>query len=192
MPAYAKLAENAWILLLVCAAGLLSGCDRQDGAERFEITQVDLKWSNGRLRAELHQKLILSNEAQEALRHGVPLTIEIEVIFRNTGNQTRAGERLDRYEIRYLPLSDRFQLTLPGGEDIETFARLRHLLANLANQQMELRTGPLPDGNYELLARARIDQRRMPISMRLPTMFDPKWQHDSDWSSWPLDIATQT
>lgn len=191
MPAYKNLTEKLWILLLVFATGIISGCDREARAERFEIEGVALNWSNGRLKADLRQKLVLSSEVQEALQHGVPLTVEIEMILRNTGDQTRIRERQDRYEIRYLPLSDRFQLTPPGGEDIRTFARLRHLLANLSNLRIEIRTGPLPEGNYEVLARSRIDQRRMPTSMRLPTMFDPNWRHDSHWSSWPLDITTR-
>jgi hypothetical protein len=191
MPACTRLAELSRILALMAALSLAGGCDEQSRWQRFEIQNVELRWSNGRLNAELHQELEFSTEARDALQHGVPLTLLVELIVRNTANQIRAGESLEHYEIRYLPLSKRFQLTLPGGDEIRTFPRLRHLLAELANLRLVIRTGALPEGSYEVLTRISLDRRKMPISMRLPTMFDSEWKHDSHWSSWPLEITPQ-
>jgi len=175
--------------MLVAGLLLASGCDQQSAAERFEIQNMDLNWSNGRLDARLQQSLVLSNEARDALDNGVPLTLQVELILRNTTSQNRISEQLEDYEIRYLPLSKLFQLTLPGGDEIRTFPRLRHLLADLANLRFTIRTGALPEGHYEMLARTRIDQRKIPLSMRLPALFDAEWTHDSHWSSWPLEIS---
>jgi len=177
------------MLLLLTGLFLSGGCDSQTGTPRFDIQHVDLDWSNGVLNVRLQQNLSLSNEARDALDNGVPLTLRLDLILRDTASQTHIEEHLADYEIRYLPLSKLFQLTLPGGEEIKTFPRLRHLLADLANLRFTLRTGVLPEGHFELMARTRIDRRKIPLSMRLPTLFDAEWTHDSGWSSWPLEIS---
>jgi len=176
------------MLAILASAG---GCDDQTRWQRFEIQDVALRWSNGRLHAELHQNLEFSTEVRDALQHGVPLTLQLELIVRNTASQVRVKEDIEYYEIRYLPLSKRFQLTFPGGDEIRTFPRLRHLLADLDDLRLVIRTGALPEGHYEVLTRIRLDRRKMPISMRLPTLFHADWKHDSHWSSWPLEITSQ-
>ncbi len=190
MPAYLNPAKHWRTGLFLVGLLLISGCDQEVRPQRFEIQNVDLKWTNGRLLAGINQKLELSSEAREALQHGVPLTFKIELILRNTANQTRIRENAETYEIRYLPLSRHYQLTLPGGEDFKTFPRLRHLLAELADQRFTLRVGVLPSGDYELMTRSSIDRRKIPVSMRLPTLFRTEWVHDSHWSSWPLEISS--
>ena len=189
MPGYARPAEPRIVFLLLIALALACGCARQDGTPRFEIQNVDLDWSNGVLNVELQQNLALSNEARDALDNGVPLTLQLELILRDTASQTHIEEHRADYEIRYLPLSKLFQLTLPGGDEIRTFPRLRHLLADLSDLRFTLRTGVLPEGHFELMARTRIDRQKIPLSMRLPTLFDAEWIHDSAWSSWPLEIS---
>ena len=191
MPGYARPADYSRVGLLLTMMLMHCACGQGTGERRFEIDHVDLKWSNGRLTAVLQQQLALSDEAKNALRHGVPLTFRVQLIVRDTSTQTRVTEHQEEYEIRYLPLSDRFQLTLPGGDEIQTFPRLRHLVAELADLRLTLRTGALPDGSYEVLTRTRLDRRKMPMSMRFPSLFSSEWKHDSGWSSWPLELSSQ-
>ena len=134
------------------------------------------------------QRLALSNEAREALVHGVPLTIDLELSLRDTGSQIRVADQTDSYEIRYLPMSDHYQLTHKGDRSVKTFPRLRHVLSALSKLQVSVDTGVLPSGDYELLARIRLDQKTMPPPMRLPVMLSAKWRHDTSWSSWPLEV----
>ena len=190
MPACVKSSEVILAIFLLCLCAI-SGCARDAAGNRFELQQVNASWSNGQLKATLRQNLTLSAEARDALVHGVPLTIQMELIIRNTGDQTRVDNSLERYEIRYLPLSDHYQLSLPGGTDVRTFPRLRHLLSELSTVSLFIKTGALPAGEYELLARTSLDKQKMPPPMRLPVLFSSAWKHDSDWSSWPLDIQPQ-
>jgi hypothetical protein len=173
---------------MLLSAVFLAACSDPDARNRLEIETVSLQRSNGTLVARLEQTLTLSDKARSALRRGVPLTFQVELILRDKSSSTRIAEREDYYELRYLPLSDRFQLTLPGGQEIRTFPRLRHLLSDLGRLELVLTAGALPNGEYELMARTRIDQRKLPIAMRLPILFDPDWQHSSAWSSWPLTV----
>ena len=179
------------LLLLLFTFTAIAACSGQEAPNNFSMQQVDARWANGRLMATLHQSLQLSNEARRALQHGVPLTVQVELVIRNSRDNIRVKTNRQTYEIRYLPLSNHYQLTLPGGHDIKTFPRLRHLLADLSSISLSFSTGVMPSGDYELLARTRMDKRKIPPPMRLPTLFSSEWRHDSDWSTWPLDIQPQ-
>ena len=165
---------------------LIAGCARPADEHYFELGQVDTNWSNGQLNVTVHQKLMLSSEAREALVHGVPLTLHLELVIRPTGSRTPVLKNLYSYEIRYLPLISHYQLTQPGADQIRTFPRLRHLLAELSTVRQSFSTGDLPEGNYELAARTHLDHKKMPPPMRLPMLFSAQWRHDTDWTMWPV------
>jgi len=156
------------------------------------MTRVESTWTNGQLNVTSEQKLTLSDEARNALIHGVPLTLELELVLRNSGNQTRIGEKKSSYEIRYLPLSDYYQLSFKDTGAVKTFPRLRHVLAALSRLNVSVETGVVPAGDYELLVRMTLDQDKMPPPMRLPVLLSAKWRHDSSWTSWPLQIDPGT
>ncbi len=181
MPAYIKIPKFFFLTLV-----LIAGCGRQADDRHFELEQVDTNWSNDQLNVTVHQKLMLSSEAKEALDHGVPLTLQLELVLRPTGSRIPVIKNIYNYEIRYLPLINHYQLTQPDAAEIRTFPRLRHLLANLSTVKQSFSTGDLPEGSYELAARTHLDHKKMPPPMRLPMIFSAQWQHDSDWTMWPV------
>jgi len=142
----------------------------------------------GRLQVSCRQKLALSEDARAALVHGVALTVELDFILRDASSQSRVAKFTRYYEISYLPLSERFQVADLSARTTRTYPRLRHALAWLSNVQLSFETGILPAGEYELLARSRLDTQRMPPPMRLPTLFSAQWKHDSAWTAWPMEI----
>ncbi|MFC1689591.1 DUF4390 domain-containing protein [Pseudomonadota bacterium] len=174
----------AGLVILAC----LAGCSDPEAGARFKLTRIDASWSNGSLIINCEQSLALSNEAREALIHGVPLTINTELTLRDTASRIRVADVVNHYEIRYLPLSNHYQLSDGDSRNVRTFPRLRHVMAELSKIRISITTGVLPAGNYEILARTRLDQEAMPPPMRLPVLLSAKWQHDSSWSSWPLEI----
>ncbi len=190
MPAFVKQASlvrdlkrpSAILLIFV----LIAGCARQADDRHFELGEVDTNWSNGQLNVTVHQKLTLSSEAREALVHGVPLTLQLELLIRHAGGGTPVKKNIYNYEIRYLPLIGQYQLTRPGAVVIRTFPRLRHLLAELSTVKLSFSEGDPPQGIYELMVRTHLDQKRMPPPMRLPMLFSAQWRHDSDWTKWPV------
>ncbi len=191
MPACVKTPESTPLILLVVAL-TLAACSDPAADGRFELSHVEAKWTNGWMKVACEQHLSLSNEARNALIHGVPLTVQLELLLRNSDSRTRVGNETYSYEIRYLPLSDYYQLSVSGTDTVRTFPRLRHVLAELSSLDVSFETGALPAGDYELLARTRLDQRTMPPPMRLPVLLSSKWRHDSSWSSWPLEIEPET
>jgi len=186
MPVCARPELRLAALLLVLLA--LTGCGRGSPDGAFTVTSLDADWSNGHLALHGEQQIQLSAEARRALLHGVPLTIRTEFILRDAGNQARLLQQVRRFEVRYLPLSEHYRVTGPEPGQVVTYPRLRHALARLARLDLTLRTGALPDGEYELLMRSDIDVEFLPPPMRLPVLFDPAWKHASVWSAWPLTI----
>lgn len=180
-----RLVAVLWLALLFC---WLPACSRQHQGGSFEINEIDANWTNGRVNARVGQSIQLSEEARRALRHGVPLTLEVELVLRDASTQTRLHKHNTHYEIRYLPLSERFQLTGPDSNGVRIFPRLRHALADLGRLDVTFETGVLPSGEYELLARSFLDKRKMPPPMRLPVMFSQQWNHESNWTSWPIEV----
>jgi hypothetical protein len=178
---------GSWMFLLL-AALFLAACSDPVADGRFEMSQVEARWTNGWMEVTCEQRLSLSNEARNALIHGVPLTVELELLLREAVSRTQVGNETSSYEIRYLPMSNHFQLSLSGGSTVKTFPRLRHVLADLSRLKVSFETGALPAGDYELLARMSMDQQKMPPPMRIPVLLSSKWRHDSAWSSWPLEI----
>jgi len=94
-----------------------------------------------------------------------------------------------RFRLSYLPLSERYQLSAEATDDLQSFSRLRHMLAEIDVLNVQLATGPLPPGSYQLRTRIRLDESQLPTPMQLPAWLSSQWQHDSEWSVWPFKVS---
>ena len=176
--------------LLSIAVFFLIGCGKGDAVDyAFTIKNVSLSHIGQSLNVRLQQDLELSQQAREALEHGVTLTIELGLELRNDNNMIIVRREARRFQLRYLPLSERYQLSKDTTTELQTFSRLRHLLAAIDNLNIQLPTGPLPPGSYELRTRIRLDESLLPTPMQLPAWFSPQWRHDSEWSVWPFEVS---
>ena len=176
--------------LLSITVFFLAGCDRQEPVDYgFTINDVSVSRAYQSLDIHVQQGLELSDQAREALEHGVTLTVALEIELRNDNKMIVVKRDANRYQLRYLPWSQRYQLAAEKTGEMKTYSRLRHLLAEIDDLRVQLSTGPLPSGNYELRTRIRLDESRLPAPMQLPAWFSPQWQHDSEWSVWPFVIS---
>jgi hypothetical protein len=167
----------------------LAGCDRQESLDYgFDISNVSVNSTYQALDVRMQQVLGLSEQAREALEHGITLTINLEMELRSDNNMIVVQRDVRRFQLRYLPLNESYQLLDEGSSQQQTFSRLRHLFAEMANLDMRLSTGPLPPGGYELRIRVYLDEGRLPAPMRLPTWYSKQWKHDSEWTVWPFEI----
>jgi hypothetical protein len=167
---------------------LLSACTKPGDDYGFSISGVEISPGYQKITTRYQQELSLSREAVNALENGVALTVQLELELRDSMTLTLLSDEIRRYEIRFLPLHQRYQLTGPGDSGSRTFPRLRHVLAELADLRFDFRTGPLAPGRYEFRARTRLDNAGLPAPMHLPALFSPDWKHDSEWSTWPFEI----
>jgi len=176
--------------LLSIAVLFLTACGQKPAADYgFTINKVSVNRAYQALNVSLQQDLVLSQQAREAMEHGVTLTIMLEMELRNDNNMIVMRRDARRFQLRYLPLSERYQLLELGTENLQSFSRLRHMLAEIDVLNVQLLTGPLPSGSYELRTRIRLDETLLPAPMQLPAWFSPQWQHDSEWSVWPFKIS---
>jgi hypothetical protein len=187
MPACRKTLDGFRAGLLL-AWLVLAGCSDPAADDRFEMVRVEARWSKGQMDVTTEQELTLSDEAKDALVHGVPITLELDLLLRNAGDLTPVGKEKRSFEIRYLPLSGYYQVAFAASGTVKTFPRLRHVLAELSRLDVSIKTGAVPAGDYDLLARIRLDQHNMPPPMRLPVLLSSRWRHDSSWTHWPLQI----
>jgi len=168
---------------------LLAACGLENDVEYgFAINNVSISPGDQTLNIDLRQKLELSQQAREALEHGVTLTINLDMELRNDANMIEAIRDSRSFSLRYLSLSERYQVTEEETGTLQVFSRLRHLLAAFNYMNVQLSTGPLPVGDFHLRTRIRLDERRLPAPMQLPAWLSPQWQHDSEWSVWPFTV----
>ena len=124
----------------------------------------------------------------EALEHGVPLLIGFAMELRAADTLALLADQYAEYEIRYLPLSQHYQLNEVGSDDVTTYPRLRHVLAELSRRTFNIETGPLFIGEYTLRGRVVLDQTGLPAPMQLPAALSGQWRHDTEWNQWQFRI----
>ena len=171
---------------------LLAGCSPAARDFGFSLERIETHVTADALEVVVYQKLVLSREARNALDHGVPLAIQTELVLRQAGSRGDIKQIHRNFQIHYLPLSDRYQLTTIQPFRVNTYPRLRHVLAELTRVRFSLPAKSVPSGKYEVRVRSFLDKRHMPPPMRLPMLFSSQWQHDSGWRSWPLKLASGT
>ena len=168
----------------------LAGCGQREALDYvFAIKNVSVRPAYQSLDVRLQQQLELSSQARAALEHGVTLTIRLEMELRSDTNLIAVHRDARRFQLRYLPLIERYQLAEETTGELETYSRLRHLLAAIDDLNVQLSTGPLPSGGYELRTRISLDESRLPTPMQLPVRFSSQWRHDSEWSVWPFKVS---
>lgn len=175
--------------LLAIFLMLLSGCGQTPQDYGFAIENVAVNRGYQSLNVTLKPDMQLSAEALAALQHGVTLIIRLDLELRNDNNMIVVRRETRRYHVRYLPLSERYQLKEADSEKLQTYSRLRHVFAAIGDMEINLATGPLPPGNYELRTRIQLDENLLPAPMQLPAMFSSQWRHDSEWSVWPFKVS---
>lgn len=186
----------AGLSLLACTF-LLTGCQGGERDFGFAIEIVQAQQAGNTINVRARQEVDLSEEAREALRHGVPIRLRLDLAVRRQGGWSDIQNTRLNYQLNYLPLSDRYQVSGPlrgrTGEMpaeaavVSTFPRLRHALAAMTETSHQF-DGIAPySGPYEIRARSRIDRSGMPGPMQLPAFLSAGWRHDSGWVSRAVD-----
>jgi hypothetical protein len=174
------------------AALLLTACTSSEGKFGFTLLDAHARKSGEYMQVRLEQKISLSSEAREALVHGVPLRIKVSANLRSSSGRSDNSKATRHFEIRYMPLSDHYQLSSEEAGTVHTYPRLRHALAAISAVELSMSVTGLEPGAYELRARSVLEKQYLPAPMRLPAWFSPNWQHDSGWKSWPVQIESSS
>jgi len=172
-------------LLLLLSVG---ACDLRSNS-LFTMQKVDIQTSGPDLGLQIEQSLRLSDRTTRGISSGVPVILELNLELRDGSNLSLIAIQSYRYEIRYLPMSERFQLTQLDTGDVRTYPRLRHALRALMSLHLQFDTPTLAAGSYELRTRMRLDKTSLPGPIQLPALIFGAWKHDTEWTQWPFRIS---
>lgn len=179
-----------FVSLLAMLVLLSSACSQTQQEFGIQLTDLRASGTSKNLSIRASQEVRLSQEAREALVNGVPLRLKVELAVQNSGRGSELSLNSLTYEIRYLPLSDHYQLTGPvAGAAPRTFPRLRHVLAELKGIEWRLGDMNNEPGGYKLRMRSHLDRSGMPGPMQLPMLFSADWVHDSGWVSHEFQVS---
>lgn len=180
----------------------LAGCAPEQRNFGFVIEDVGIRQEPGGPVLVVRQRITLSDEARDALVHGVPLVVRVEGRLRAQGARRYPVRVARDFELSYLPLSDHYQLRAEpeGGSDApaRTYPRLRHALAELAEVALPLPADiggiadeDAPPAALSVGARAHLAERELPPPMRLPAWLSARWHHDSGWLTRTVPLPEQ-
>lgn len=138
-------------------------------------------------------QLVLSDEALDALKNGVPLTIELrlEVIRVRRFMPDALDAELDvRYEMEYRPLSQRYMVRNLNSGLQDSFATLYSALNSLGRiDALPIVDDAIldPGANYRMRLQALLSTRQYPAPLRMLFFWRDQWQLQSDWYEWQLE-----
>lgn len=188
-----KRRRSAWPAgVLVSALALaLAGCDaiRAQRPGSLDVRSARLVGGGGVAALELGLDCRLSGPAQDALEHGIPITLQVDLA---AGRWPSAQTQTRRVELRYFPLSRRYQMretgsNEAGGTEPRSFATPAYLFAALGALRFDLPAefAGLPPAT-PLRVTARLDPAALPGPLRLPALFEPAWRLASPEYAWTL------
>jgi hypothetical protein len=174
--------------LVALASLALAGCGalaaQQPGA--LEIRGARVAGTADAPVLELALDCRLSGPMQDALDHGIPLTFRVSIDAARSRFGASAAHSEQRIELRYFPLSRRYQLRdLDASADVRSFATPGYLLAGLNSLRLPLPAafGAMPSGATVRIG-AGLETAALPGALRLPALFEPAWQLSAAEYAW--------
>lgn len=172
-------------VVLLLALATLAGCGviAEQKPGHLAVRTAHVSALGGTAVLELGLDCQLTGPMQDALDHGIPLTLQIELRAGGWLSKTRATRRV---ELRYYPLSRRYQLRELGVDDVRSFANPASLVAALGSLRLDLPAAfaHLPRAT-PLRVSAGLDPGALPGALRLPALFEPAWKLAAKDVTWP-------
>lgn len=145
------------------------------------------RWADDRLLIDSGVDFLPSPAVREALEHGVDLQLDIEVrVARRHGPiALEVDRRAHSLRIRYLPLTEQWQLEEANGTRLfPRFWLLREALAEPRSFDSGLTRSAANERPLQVQVRARINRDALPAPMHLPTLFSTQWRLGDQWHAW--------
>lgn len=152
----------------------------------FAVKSVLSSKNDSQLMVISQLELSLSDQAIDAIDHGVPISIVIEYARPKQGMLGMSHEILARsvYQIQRHSLSNRYLLRMPTDKALSIFVSIENALSYLGRSITQPITIKQPLDT--IAVRMYLDVFRLPAPLRFKAFFSQQWQHDSAWSIWPL------
>lgn len=159
----------------------------------FDVRSASLSLVDGVQELDARLQLVLSADALKALNSGVTLTIDLNLevirVRRLLPDDTEAILSI-RYELQYLPLSQRYIVRNINSGEQDSFATLFSALNNLGQiQSLPVIDDAIldPDSRYRVRLRALLSTQQYSAPLRFLFFWLDEWDLKSDWYEWPLE-----
>jgi len=171
-------------LVSVLAFAMLAACTAGGDAAQLSIRSAAV--AQGALTARLRWQP--SEEVLEALDHGIALDFVVDLRAfgpARFGWRDTIAHARRHIQLRYFPLSRRYQLRDLDRGETRSYAARALLLAALEDLRLDL-----PDDWQRSVAtsyalRIDLDRDRLPGALRLPALLRPDWRLSSGEYAWP-------
>lgn len=178
-----------WQLLAAVLFACLSGAAAaQDSPMAIRSAYVEANDSVYLLSATIDFEL--PDGAREAVREGVPLTLDLEIGLRRDRrfwlDDTIAALQ-QRYELVFHALSERYLVRNLNSGEQSSFVTLDAALDFMrVIEDLPILDRALlrEDASYEIALRASLDVRTMPDTLRFVLFWTDDWRQRSEWYIW--------
>lgn len=179
-------------LALLALLGILAAAPNACADGGFSVLDAHTALRRGVYYLDADLGLELNQRARDALANGVPLTfvVEIHVIHgRKLLWNAVVAELAERYRLRFLPLSERYQVRNLNSGTVNGYDSLDAALIAISRiRDLPVIDADLLQKNTRYLAAMRVvlDTTDLPGPLKLMAVFMPGWQLESDWRQWVL------
>ncbi|MEO8010843.1 MAG: DUF4390 domain-containing protein, partial [Dokdonella sp.] len=164
----------------------MSGCDvlRHQTPGMLVVTDARLVAVADGAELDISLDCRLNGPMSDALEHGIPITLRIEL---SVDAQPRAMQQDREIELRYFPLSRRYQLRdLDQGSE-RSFSAYGALVDSLAALRLPvgIAFATLAPGTRASVV-VSLDRTALPGPLRLPALIEPAWRLSAPEYTWTV------
>jgi hypothetical protein len=161
-------------------------------AASFLVKDVVISLNDDVYRLNTHIEYRLTDEAQEALSNGVPLTLRVELqvvkVWRSFWEPSQLSAVL-RYQIRYHALTELYRVVdMQTGEEqnFVTQDAALYALGEINDMLLISRSSLIPGEPYHLRLRADLEIESLPLPLQPLAYMGRGWRLTTGWTQWPL------
>jgi hypothetical protein len=174
------------IAFSVLLAAALVGCDalREQTPGSLVVRQAQLVAVAEGTRLDIDLDCRFNGPINDALEHGIPVTLDVHLQARGSSGTL---ENRRKVELRYFPLTRRYQLRDTGSGLVRSFPASGYLTDALAALHLPLPPifADLPVGT-RLSLDVQLDHSALPGALRLPAMLEPAWRLSAPEYAWTV------
>ena len=173
-------------------ASVPTGADAGPLGGTFEVGSASMVNRRGVWELSAHVRYPLNELIRGALRDGVTLSFDLEVVISRHRRLWFDADVLSldlRRDLSYHVVSDRYLLSSGPGQEIETFPTIEAALARLGdiNDWPVIVDSQLAgEGPWQVSVRAGVRRGRMPDALRALVFWSDAWHRTSEWYQWTL------
>ncbi|MCU7795884.1 MAG: DUF4390 domain-containing protein [Candidatus Thiodiazotropha sp. (ex Myrtea spinifera)] len=161
-------------------------------AATFMVNDVSITEQNEAYRLNARIDYRLTEEVQEALSNGVPLTLRVELvvgkIWRSFWEPNPLSRTL-RFQIRYHALTELYRVVdMQTGEEqsfVTQHAAL-YALGEIGDMLLVSHSALIPGEPYQLHLRADLEIESLPLPLQPLAYLGRGWRLTTGWTRWPL------